>query len=396
MKSLMNKKMNKKNHFLINFGTLGNLFTLSSIITLSSLSLPIIASPLEKLADQWYVGGSIGASDMNPDGGDTWKTTNSKDIGKKLYIGTDISRQIGLEAFWADFGSAKLKSKSGETGKVHYSAIGANVVYNSPIKIAGLRPIGKLGVAKFKNKDKGAVNSKQNNKLTVFGGIGAEFDLTKNLTVRSEYDYYDKDISQLSIGMNWSPKYRDHSFISEQNRMQKLAFTEKKPANNVINVYVPPQPKPVIKYIPKPKPAVRQKAKPRVVYKPAPAPQYKLIHRTLSGGSHFSSGSDQLTFNGKNTLNKLAQDLNNQGLKSLRIVGHTDSIGSNQANLSLSYARANSVAAYLASRGINRQLINTQGLGETKPVADNRTERGRASNRRVEITVKSATRVRVR
>ncbi|HIP94665.1 MAG TPA: OmpA family protein, partial [Leucothrix sp.] len=102
------------------------------------------------------------------------------------------------------------------------------------------------------------------------------------------------------------------------------------------------------------------------------------------------------TPDGRNTLNRLAQDLSKQTIKSIRIVGHTDSIGSSQSNLSLSYARANSVAAYLASRGVNRQLINTQGLGETRPVANNRTTRGRALNRRVEITVKGAARIRIR
>ena len=382
------KSLTTKNNFLFS-----NLIALSSTVALVSIVSSVIANPLEKLSDQWYVGGSMGFSDMDPDGGDTWKTKDGKGLSKKIYIGTDISRQIGLEAFWADFGEAKLESNTGDTGKVHYQAIGANVVYNSPVKFLGLRPLGKLGVAKFSNKDKGAVNSQQNNKLTVFGSIGAEFDLTENLTLRSKYEYFDKDISNMSVGVNWSPKYRDHSFISQQNRIQKQPTPVKKvPDNNIINVFVPQR------AAAKPQPIVIQSPRPKVIHKPAPppTPQYKIVHKTLSGGSHFDSGSAQLTPDGRNTLNRLAQDLSKQTIKSIRIVGHTDSIGSSQSNLSLSYARANSVAAYLASRGVNRQLINTQGLGETRPVANNRTTRGRALNRRVEITVKGAARIRIR
>ena len=382
------KSLTTKNNFLFS-----NLIALGSAVALVSIVSSVIANPLEKLSDQWYVGGSMGFSDMDPDGGDTWKTKDGKGLSKKIYIGTDISRQIGLEAFWADFGETKLESNTGDTGKVHYQAIGANVVYNSPVKFLGLRPLGKLGVAKFSNKDKGAVNSQQNNKLTVFGSIGAEFDLTENLTLRSKYEYFDKDISNMSVGVNWSPKYRDHSFISQQNRIQKQPTPVKKvPDNNIINVFVPQR------AAAKPQPIVIQRPRPKVIHRPAPlpTPQYKIVHRTLSGGSHFDSGSAQLTPDGRNTLNRLAQDLSKQTIKSIRIVGHTDSIGSSQSNLSLSYARANSVAAYLASRGVNRQLINTQGLGETRPVANNRTTRGRALNRRVEITVKGAARIRIR
>jgi len=385
------KKRIKINEFLPS-----NLIAIASLVALGGIISSVTANPLGNLSDQWYVGGSLGFSDLKPDGGNTWKTTDGKDLSKKIYIGTDISRQIGLEAFWADFGDAKMKSNLDAEGKVHYQAVGANVVYNSPVKFAGLRPLGKLGVAKFSNKDKGSVSSKQNNKLTLFAGIGAEFDLTKNLKVRSEYEYFDKDIKNLSVGLNWSPGYRDHSFISRQNRVVKQA-TQKKVEKNIINVYVPRQP--VVKQAPIiiQRPVQRLAPRPRVIRKPAPVtPQYKVVHKTLSGGSHFDSGSAQLTLDGRRALDRLAQDLRNQTIKSIKIVGHTDSIGSSQSNLSLSYARANAVAAYLASRGINRMLINTQGLGESSPVADNRTAHGRALNRRVEITVKGAARIRIR
>ena len=68
-------------------------------------------------------------------------------------------------------------------------------------------------------------------------------------------------------------------------------------------------------------------------------------------------------------------------------VGHTDSIGSDKYNNRLSQRRADSVKAYLVSKGIEPNRIYTEGKGEKQPIADNKTREGRAKNRRVEIEV---------
>jgi outer membrane protein OmpA-like peptidoglycan-associated protein len=69
----------------------------------------------------------------------------------------------------------------------------------------------------------------------------------------------------------------------------------------------------------------------------------------------------------------------------VRIVGHTDSTGSEAINNPLSLDRAQSVRDYLATRGIAPSRVETAGHGEREPVASNDTEEGRARNRRVEI-----------
>jgi outer membrane protein OmpA-like peptidoglycan-associated protein len=71
----------------------------------------------------------------------------------------------------------------------------------------------------------------------------------------------------------------------------------------------------------------------------------------------------------------------------LEVAGHTDSIGSDAYNDQLSQRRAQAVASYLTSRGVNSQRLMTVGGGERYPVASNDTEAGRAQNRRVEISV---------
>lgn len=69
----------------------------------------------------------------------------------------------------------------------------------------------------------------------------------------------------------------------------------------------------------------------------------------------------------------------------VRIVGHTDSTGSDAINNPLSIDRAQSVRDYLAGRGVSTARVEVQGRGSYEPVADNSSDAGRARNRRVEI-----------
>jgi len=75
----------------------------------------------------------------------------------------------------------------------------------------------------------------------------------------------------------------------------------------------------------------------------------------------------------------------------VEVAGHTDSTGSDQYNQTLSERRANSVAQYLQSRGLNQQRVLTVGGGENYPVASNDTPEGRQLNRRVELSLEPIT-----
>jgi outer membrane protein OmpA-like peptidoglycan-associated protein len=70
-----------------------------------------------------------------------------------------------------------------------------------------------------------------------------------------------------------------------------------------------------------------------------------------------------------------------------KIEGHTDSQGSNALNLKLSNSRSKAVLDYLVSKGIDASRLTSKGFGEDNPIASNRTRRGRAQNRRVEINL---------
>lgn len=88
------------------------------------------------------------------------------------------------------------------------------------------------------------------------------------------------------------------------------------------------------------------------------------------------------------TLDKLGNVINKYDRTIVHVVGHTDSTGADAYNLRLSRQRADAVAGYLLSRGVDGSRVRTEGRGESEPRESNATEAGRQLNRRVEIYLK--------
>lgn len=108
---------------------------------------------------------------------------------------------------------------------------------------------------------------------------------------------------------------------------------------------------------------------------------------TLSGNVLFASAKSALLPGAQNSLEQVAEALKSNEESKILIEGHTDSKGSEASNMALSRSRAESVQAYLASRGIPMDRMSAIGIGPSRPVADNTSPEGRANNRRVEIIV---------
>jgi len=123
-----------------------------------------------------------------------------------------------------------------------------------------------------------------------------------------------------------------------------------------------------------------------------PVPQEKPIQYekiSLSATALFDFDKSVLKEQGKVELHKLDEYIKSKGIRvvDINVIGHTDSMGSDEYNQGLSERRATAVKDYMVSEGIDGSIIDASGEGESNPVADNSTEEGRALNRRVDVHV---------
>lgn len=102
---------------------------------------------------------------------------------------------------------------------------------------------------------------------------------------------------------------------------------------------------------------------------------------------NFETGKAMLEPESYNVLDELVAYLIRKDDERIEIGGHTDNVGTAANNLKLSQERAEAVRAYLLSRGIAEDRVTAKGYGLTQPVADNKTEDGRAQNRRTEVKI---------
>jgi len=108
---------------------------------------------------------------------------------------------------------------------------------------------------------------------------------------------------------------------------------------------------------------------------------------TLSGGVLFRSAESTLMSSAQTKLDQVANALLSVRTRNIIIEGHTDSQGSDSYNQDLSQRRANAVRDYLVQKGYPADHIQTRGMSEDSPIADNASPEGRANNRRVEIVI---------
>ncbi len=108
----------------------------------------------------------------------------------------------------------------------------------------------------------------------------------------------------------------------------------------------------------------------------------------LPAAEGFRGNSAEPTDSLRENLDRVAEVLTEVEETEIKVLGHTDSIGSELHNLALSIRRAEAVMEYLRARGIALGRLIADGRGESEPIADNADEAGRALNRRVEIVVR--------
>ncbi len=103
---------------------------------------------------------------------------------------------------------------------------------------------------------------------------------------------------------------------------------------------------------------------------------------------NFETGKADIRPESQEIIDQVVNLLSENESLNISIEGHTDNTGNAASNKTLSENRAKSVMNALVARGINKSRLSTKGWGQEKPIADNKTEEGRAKNRRVEIVKK--------
>jgi len=114
------------------------------------------------------------------------------------------------------------------------------------------------------------------------------------------------------------------------------------------------------------------------------------VSKTLGSAAmniSFGASNAKLTTKSNTSLNQVVAIMNENPTLRIRIEGHTDNAGKDDANMKLSQDRADAVKAYFVSKGISEDRITSEGFGETMPIADNTTAAGRIKNRRIEIKI---------
>lgn len=105
-------------------------------------------------------------------------------------------------------------------------------------------------------------------------------------------------------------------------------------------------------------------------------------------GVYFDTAKSNINADSQVTLDKLANVLMEYPDTDVRVVGHTDSVGSDASNMALSEKRAKAVTAYFTNtKGLSPSRFTTNWYGEQTPVGDNNTAEGRAKNRRVNVII---------
>lgn len=170
-----------------------------------------------------------------------------------------------------------------------------------------------------------------------------------------------KVITRSGFGLCWrSGSWLPENAIAEcEPGMAKKE--EPKPAP--VAAVAPPPPPPAPKVEPPPPPPAP------VAPPPPPAPKPRSI--ALDAKALFAVGKSELSSEGKaaierDVMNRLGEF---KTVKSVKIIGHTDPMGSTAANQKLSEARASAVKSYMVSRGVKADIIETRGAGESEPLA---------------------------
>jgi len=298
-------------------------------------------------------------------------TDDNRDVGYKVFAGLKINRNFALEAGYfnlGEFGFTATTSPAGTlTGKVELQGMNLDAV--GILSIAEkFSAFGRVGVqyAQAMSSFAGTgqvrvLDSNPSKSQALYKvGMGVQYDFTESVGLRGEWERYRindtvgnrGDIDVISVGL-------------------VFLFGGTKPAT-APQAATPPPPEPAVLVV--------------VPIPPARTQQYCSILDL-----QFEIDQNAVQRESEEKIDKVAAFMQKYPDTTVLIEGHSDEVGTPADNMRLSERRAESVVSYLAARGIARHRMMAAGFGETRPIADNRTEVGRRLNRRINAIIACAT-----
>lgn len=349
---------------------------IKTLPALIALALAGTALQAHATDDRLYIAPSVNYT--MPDNGrkadDGW--------GAGVALGKPISQHLNLEL---SLTGSSMDYKTGP-GDYRLMGLGVDALYLLN-RDADFTPYGVLGAGVLHTKIPGASDSG----LMANVGVGVMKRLTDNMALRADARYrWDGNAANAFTANNFG------DFIVSVGL--NIALGQKAEPKPVAQPA--PEPMPVAQPAPEPMPAPAPEPKPEPVVQPEPAPVLKTkqaaqLEEAKSGdvvtileGVNFEFDSARLRPDAIQILDEAVLVLNHRKDMDVDVVGYTDSTGTKQYNQGLSERRAKSVYDFFVSKGIAADRLTTQGFGETKPIASNKTREGRAKNRRVELRVK--------
>ena len=381
----------------------------------------------------WYGGLGVGLTMSNIDDGRitsglrgqgltvTSINDDERDIGYKAFGGYKFTPNFALEGGYFDLGkfsySATTSPAGTSNGSTKLSGFNVDAVGILPLtdKFSAFGRIGAQyakakdsfsgnGAASFANSSpsKGAANYKL--------GAGVQYDFTDNVGLRTEWERYRindavgnrGDIDMLSVGLvvmfggskpahaartETPPPLERHESVVAASAPPKRTV-EPEPVVAASPLPAAAQPEPVVAASPPPAAADPEPfvaAAPVVVIVPV-APRTQLYCSILD--IQFEINGDAIQRQDQEKIDKVAIFMKKYPDTTAVIEGHTDEVGTSADNMKLSQRRADSVVNYLANRsGIARSRLKAVGYGETRPIANPKTEEGRRLNRRVDAVI---------
>jgi OOP family OmpA-OmpF porin len=332
--------------------------------------------------DNWYLGGSIGQSrsknshtristQLGPGLTTTSINDDSTDLGYKLFGGKMFNKNFAVEGGYFDLGKFGFTANTTPPG----TFAGTIKLHGFNVDAVGILPIadkfsafGRVGLQYATAKDSftgsGAVTvtnpnpkkSEANYKV----GLGLQYDFTPALGVRGEWE-----------------RYRINDAVGNKGDVDMylvgLVYTfgrAEKPAPRAEPAYVAPV----------------AAAAPVLVIVPVVTQQYCSILDI-----QFEINAKTVQREAEEKIDKVGIFMKKYPKTTAVIEGHTDEVGTAAANMKLSESRAEGVVTYLADHGIDRSRMKSVGYGETRPIADNRTQVGKRLNRRINAVIACAT-----